>query len=232
MRRNTMLSPEERKRLINRNSKDMDSQTRAANDFRVRRKLKDWFKTDLLDVFIIFNQLPDETLKKTLHGDDDAYALLLIAERIMSILGFYLFEGDLENSDAWEIMAKFPSAWPEIEFRPVSNKDIERAVILNYLITKIIDRHLGAENPVRKARYYNFMRSVPELKDRIKITEKEKVGIEKVLGVSKKVKDLWATEGKELTPNLLTTFFPFLDLDSKGDKKSNGQKGRGVANVK
>lgn len=217
-----MLSPEERKRLIYRNSKKMDSQTRASNDFRVRRKLKDWFKTDLLDVFMIFNQLPDETIKKALHGDDDVYALLLIAERIMSILEFYPFEGDLESSEDWKIMAKFPSALPDIVNTPVSNEDIERATILDYLITKIITRHIGSDNPVRKARYCDFMLLVPELKNRMKVTEKEKIGINRVRGASKKVRLLWDREADELTPNLLK-FFPFLvDLDSKGDKKSNG----------
>lgn len=120
-----LLSPEERKRLKERNYESMDSQTRASNDSRVRRKLRKWFKEDLNDVSLALNQLSQDRLKLVLT-DGDVFRLLDAALQIARIKEFAPLIGKIED----------PSSW-KVGDRQAEDNDIQRAAKLHWYIEKL-----------------------------------------------------------------------------------------------
>lgn len=178
-----MLSPTEKERLENRNSKDMDSQTRASNDARVRRKLAAWFNEDGKDIMLIFRYLPEDQLKRVLT-DRNAYFLLGLAWIVMKEREFKPIVGKFDHPEDWKVLE-----WPEPskslldrrEEGPVSNLDIDRSGRLSYLLPDLMRdfyEEPGSTNPVTMfSRYHNLFLD-PELKDRL--TEGEKKGIARI----------------------------------------------------
>ncbi len=98
-----MLSPTERDRLKNRDSEDMDSQIRASNDARVKRKLTKWLNEDLDDVYLIIEKLREDQLKK-IFTDDNVYQLLEIIGLIIAVRDFRTLVGELEHPEDWKVI--------------------------------------------------------------------------------------------------------------------------------
>ena len=162
-----MLSPEERKRLKERDSENMDSQIKASNDIRARRKLAKWLKEDLDDVFLIIDKLPVDQLKKV-FSDDNVDALLLVASAIMCIEDFAPIEGELEYPEKWRVPLG------ENKSRPATILDMIRSIILTDAVTKLNSR-LGNNNPVINVMRLKKLYEDPYLRDRI--TDKERKAI-------------------------------------------------------
>jgi hypothetical protein len=187
-----MLSHEERKRLAERNSKDMDSQIRASNDARARRKLATWLKEDLQDVYLILDKLPEDQLKRILT-DDNAYYLLDLAAQVMRIKGFCPIEGEFGHPESWKALKSKPDyieGWEpfilrrtpdKLEAVPVSDLDIQRSVIFGRFL-KVLRKFFAtpkASNPVSFVDPYIALLADPTFKDRV--TEEERRGVDRVL---------------------------------------------------
>jgi hypothetical protein len=180
-----MLSPTERERLKNRDSKDMDSQIKASNDSRVRRKLAAWLKEDLDDVHLILDKLPEDQLKRVFR-DVDVYGLLGLASLIMLVREFWPVIGDLKHPEEWKVHEWTPvsSRGKQIsrdKYRPAENIDIKRAAVLFGIIGIIntLYEESGAKNPVGAAMMLQTLLSDPVLKDRV--TDDEKKAIDRVM---------------------------------------------------
>jgi hypothetical protein len=120
-----MLSAIERERLMNRDSKDMDSQTRASNDARMRRKLATWLKEDLEDVRLILNELPEDQLKRVFKSlkDEQVAVLFDLSEKLMDNLGYHGIEGAWQNRASWCVTK-------EGNPMPVTERDIKQSLIV------------------------------------------------------------------------------------------------------
>ena len=166
-----MLSPTERERLNERNSEDMDAQTRASNDARLRRKLATWLKEDIDDVYLILGNLPHDQLKRVLT-DRNVSDVLFLASRIMLIRDFYPVFGDPKHPESWKVTDRE---------RPANDLDITRAwrLCYDFGILKTYFEDTDSPNPIAAVASYSKMLSDPILKDRI--TEDEKKAFDRVM---------------------------------------------------
>lgn len=169
-----MLSPTERDRLKNRKSKDMDSQIKASNDARARRKLAMWLKEDLDDVLLIVSSLRNDRLSRVLT-DKNAYDLLRLAELILSIKDFHPITGVLGCPEEWKVFDRIRE-----EERPANDMDIKRAfrLYIRLCILKGFYETPGSPNPISSAGACSALLNDPELKDRV--TDNDKLGIERI----------------------------------------------------
>jgi len=97
LKRDRLLSEKERERLMDRK----DKSKLALNDARVRKKLSNWLKT-LDEVFLIFNNLPEEQSWSVITHED-AFKLLCLAARAMKIKNYYPIAGIVSDPYTWDI---------------------------------------------------------------------------------------------------------------------------------
>ena len=184
-RNNTLLSPTERERLNERNSKDMDAQTRASNDSRVRRKLKTWLDEDLGDVFLILQNLPHDQLKRVLT-DRNVIDVFSLVSNFMDIREFRPVVGDPIHPEQWAVPD--PKRNKKL---PATDLDIMRAWLLGSCLQIMSYNYEipSSPNPVGAAMSFSRMLSDPNLRDRI--TEDEKKAVERVRKARKATKLMW-----------------------------------------
>jgi hypothetical protein len=122
-----MLSTTERERLMDRDSKekDTDSQIKASNDAKVRRKLASWLKEDLDDVHLIINKLPEDQLKRVFRSlkDEQIAVLFDVSEKLMDILGYHGIEGSWQDRSTWHVTKEGKTI-------PATDKDIKQSLIV------------------------------------------------------------------------------------------------------
>jgi hypothetical protein len=167
-----MLSPEERKRLKERDSNEMDSQIKASNDARARRKLKAWLKDDLDDVYLILDKLPEDQLRRV-FADDHVFKLLDLAERIMAIKRFAFMWGDIENPEKWKVAGR-PGEGPN---KLAEDQDIIRSFLLRRHIDALYDFY-GHDTPINAFMELDRLDLDKEFHD--KVTEKERAGLKRI----------------------------------------------------
>lgn len=182
-----MLSDLERDRLMHRDAQN--PHTRATNDTRVRKKLRDWID-GVLDAMYILEYLPESQLEEVII-DDDIRDFTFIALMAASIKKYGPITGELEEPENWKTIEtmkpKKSEVWKKfvpIE-RPTEDRDIVRAVNslrdliwLNTYANATIPQALSRKNPIEKAMGYAGFYSNPLLSGRL--TEGERRGIERI----------------------------------------------------
>lgn len=180
-----MLSPEERKRLKERDSNEMDSQIKASNDARARRKLKSWLKDDLDDVYLILDKLPEDQLRRVLT-DEHAFKLLDLAERLMAIKRFAFMWGDIKNPEQWKVASR-----PGEPNRLAGDQDIVRSFLLRRHIDNLYDFY-GHDTPINAFMELNRLDLDEEFHD--KVTEEERAGLKRI---REAIKTRWEVRSSE-----------------------------------
>jgi hypothetical protein len=177
----TMLSSTERKRLSSRSMEGMDSQIKASNDSRVRKKLAMWLNEDLYDVFLSL-ELPEDQLKR-IFNDHQVFMLLYLVKKMLELLDFRAIYGELDNPDGWKVPNKPGEVEPN---RLIEDQDIWRAFFLGKHIDGLLDFY-GRENPFSNLALIMKMDADKDLHDRV--TEGERKGLERVKLALKNVSD-------------------------------------------
>lgn len=166
-----MLSPTERDRLKNRLG--IDSQERASNDARVRKKLAMWLKEDLDDVYLILDNLPEDQLKRVFK-DDQIFRLFTLVETMMKIKDFRAIYGGLNDPDNWKVLNHPGESEPN---RSAEDQDVLRGWNLNNHIDNL-HAFYGHESPFTNLALLLKMDADEEL--RARVTPEERKGLERI----------------------------------------------------
>jgi len=192
-----MLSPEERKRLEGRDYEEMDSQIKASNDARARRKLAKWLKEDLNDVFLCLRQLP-KNQQQRVFKDEHVYSLLTLVTEMMKAKGFRPIVGrDLEHPEEWK--AERPEKWEaaargEYILNPATNADIVRSKRLTSIMMELHElADVSSSNPVAQAEQFRLAQNNPAIqkviKDNPAVLEKYKKALEWISNAEASIKE-------------------------------------------
>lgn len=158
------LSPKEREGLLNRPA---NSHERATNDVRVRKKLAAWLK-EADDIKLIFDNLPEEQLRKEVSGDHFEFFLSL-AIGAMKCLDIGRIEGKIDEPEEWAVVID------EKDKRLATDSDIidalshnDRLNVLKSLSSPVIEEALFLDKLDKSPKYHN------------RVTDSERNGIERV----------------------------------------------------
>jgi hypothetical protein len=186
IKRDRLLSPTERKRLVNRTA----APTTAVNDARVRKKLTYWLKT-IGDVQLIIANLPEEQSRKIVT-DIDIFVLFELIEMLMKLKRFGAVEKDPDNPLNWTI------SLDGITQRKAENSDIVRSYVLLLSIRKLQDLS-PLTSPIPLAALLSEMKNQPGGEDRV--TGADRIAVERydnaIDGLKKQIQD-WKEEQRRL----------------------------------
>jgi hypothetical protein len=192
-----MLSPEERNRLEERYSEEMNSQVKASNDARARRKLAKWLGEDLDDVFLIIEKLPNDQLKKVV-SNAAVWHLLALYEKSMEIMKISPLTGEIDKPEDWTTLGK-----------PAKDIDIWWAFLL-YRQLDHFRSFYGNRNPITEAQMIYLLNGDEKYRDRV--TEEERAGLRRIRSALKNISDKIIDGGGKVPPSVL------LFLDEEPDE--------------
>lgn len=185
--RDELLTKMERDRLINRENMK-DKKTRAANDVRAKKKLEAWLK-NVPDVVLILKYLPEDQ-KRAMVNDADIFALLEVAERMLSIKEFHSIYGNFRDPTNWEITETCgDSRHYRVDPRTLkkaSDLDILRSVFLSEHLENL-EGFLGCSNPIGQYALTEQIAADPRFSDYI--TDGDRAGLGRVRQAQKNTPD-------------------------------------------
>lgn len=148
-----MLTDVEKERLTNRD--ELDTKTKARNEFVVRNKLKSWLD-DSTDVLYVLEHLEDRQLRKII-ADDNAFTLYELTEKITTILNF---DGILRDGSGAFVGKWFPDYPTGDPFSPIHYewRPIRRATETDLKREEHVKKHIY--NLLNTLQYSNQIRSI------------------------------------------------------------------------